>query len=104
MKLTLQLGKLNFTLGSDRSTRNSELQTRNYPPQLRSWLRGEDIPSHILSSPYEQSIWVYTAVSALAQTVSSVPFRISKGDRSGENIISRSEEHTSELQSPSVIS
>src|SRR5207248_2227091 len=41
-----------------------------------------------LCNPYEQSVWVYTAVSALAQTISSIPFRISEGDRSGENLLS----------------
>jgi len=41
-----------------------------------------------LASPFQQSVWVYTAVCALAQTISAIPFRISLGDRSGEKIIS----------------
>src|SRR4051794_33514199 len=84
MNLTLQLGKLNLTLGANRSQAPT-LQRSSSP--IKAWLRGEDTTTHILTSPYEQSIWVYTAVSALAQTVSSVPFRISRGDRSGENIL-----------------
>jgi HK97 family phage portal protein len=62
------------------------------PSPIQAWLQGEDWHplggSGALASPYQQSVWVYTAVSALAQTVSAMPFRISRGDRSGENIMS----------------
>src|SRR5881296_3053612 len=55
-------------------------------------MRGQDslsTESATLAAPYQQSVWVYTAVSALAQSVSSIPFRISQGDRSGENILTK---------------
>ena len=62
------------------------------PSPIQAWLQGEDWhpagSSGALASPYQQSVWVYTAVSALAQTVSAMPFRISRGDRSGENVMS----------------
>ena len=89
MKLSLQLGKFNFTLGSDRPDAPT-LQRSNAPTPspVQSWLGGSAYrASETLVSPYEQSIWVYTVVSALAQTVSAIPFRISQGDRSGENVL-----------------
>src|SRR2546430_16751384 len=88
MKLSLQLGKLNLSLGAERST---------VPPIQRSfefakaWIRGEEWTADQtfpFVSPYQQSVWVYTAVCALAQTISAIPFRICHGDRSGEPIIS----------------
>ena len=82
MNLSLTLGKFNVSLGAQRAAAPSS--------PIQAWLRGEDtFPSQsaILASPYQQSVWVYTVVSAIAQTVSSIPFRISKGDRSGENIV-----------------
>jgi len=59
---------------------------------IQAWIRGEDgdwaSGTPFLHSPFQQSVWVYTAVCALAQTISAIPFRISHGDRSGEKIIS----------------
>src|SRR3989442_8024527 len=76
--MKLRLGKLSLEL------------TRSAPTSpIQAWLRGETTTpseSALLLAPFQQSVWVYTAVSALAQTVSSIPFRISQGDRSGENI------------------
>src|SRR5258706_9230221 len=58
---------------------------------IQAWMRGEDWNpgrgSGVLASHYQQSVWIYTVIAALAQTVSTMPFRISRGDRSGENII-----------------
>src|SRR5439155_18256745 len=58
---------------------------------IQAWMRGQDWDpgrgAGVLVSPYQQSVWVYTVVSALAQTLSTMPFRISRGDRSGQNII-----------------
>src|SRR2546423_10963410 len=88
MKFTFELGKLRFQLG----TRNSEPGVRksaNSP--IQAWLRGEEgtfgSASPLLASPFQQSVWVYTAVCALAQTISAIPFRISQGDRSRGNLI-----------------
>src|SRR5438876_10857151 len=91
MKISLQLGKFNFALGSSRSAAPPLQRSRTALTPAQAWLRGEDWTlsgnNPFLVSPFQQSVWVYTAASALAQTVSSIPFRISRGDRSGENII-----------------
>src|SRR2546422_6101516 len=52
------------------------------PPAVQAWLRGDDAESnsHLLVAPFQQSVWIYTVVSALAQTVSSIPFRISRSE------------------------
>src|SRR5437667_10524983 len=77
--MKLRLGKLSLEL------------TRSAPTSpIQAWLRGENTTpseSALLVSPFQQSVWVYTAVSALAQTVSAIPFRISRGDRSGESLV-----------------
>src|SRR5207253_243108 len=87
MNLSFKLGKLHLSFGAERSAA---------PPLQRSfefakaWLRGEEWTANQafpFVSPYQQSVWVYTVVSALAQTVSAIPFRISQGDRSGENLV-----------------
>src|SRR5205814_9545188 len=88
MKLSFELGKLRFQLG----TRNWEPSARKSAESpIQAWLRGEEgtfgSASPLLASPFQQSVWVYTAVCALAQTISAIPFRISQGDRSGENLI-----------------
>ena len=94
MKLSLHLGKFSFNLGSG-SPDAPTLQRANPPTSspAQAWLRGDDrygiSNSPLLVSPLQQSVWVYTAISALAQTVSAIPFRISQGDRSGENILSK---------------
>src|SRR5438876_3877316 len=80
--MKLRLGKFNLQL------------TRSAPTSspIQAWLRGQDSlssASATLAAPFQQSVWVYTVVSALAQTVSTIPFRISKGDRSGENILTK---------------
>src|SRR5579859_7510550 len=57
------------------------------PPE--AWLRGEDagpMPA-TLSSAYEQVVWVYRAVNALAEQVANVPFLFSDGERGRENLI-----------------
>jgi HK97 family phage portal protein len=41
------------------------------------WLRGEDGHRGGLSSAYEQSVWVYRAVNALAEQVANIPFKFS---------------------------
>src|SRR5947207_8610499 len=86
MKFSIQLGKFSFALGAGPVPSNPPPATRTF--QLSSFNAQPSTPATLLS-PYEQSVWVYTAASALAQTVSSIPFRISEGDRSGENLLSK---------------
>src|SRR6266851_4870788 len=84
MNFNLQLGNFRFHLGTVTKAADSPIQ---------AWLRGQDSlsanPTSILTSPFQQSVWVYTVVSALAQTVSAIPFRISRGDRSGETLVTK---------------
>jgi len=91
MKLSVNIGKINLSVGLDRSNPRTLRRSIAADP-IQAWLRGEDgdwaSASPLLTSPFQQSVWVYTAVCALAQTISAIPFRISHGDRSGEKIIS----------------
>jgi len=89
MKFSLQVGKFNLSLGASRFNASTIQRAASSP--IQAWLRGEDWTTadpHPFVSPFQQSVWVYTAISALAQTISAIPFRISQGDRSGENILS----------------
>src|SRR5438874_7698576 len=86
MNLSLQLGKYSFSFGAaKRSTDPSS--------PIQAWIRGEESiagsGSPLLGSPFQQSVWVYTAICALAQTISAIPFRISMGDRSGEKLVTK---------------
>src|SRR5436190_11327471 len=64
MNFSIQLGKLNFQLG----TRNSEPGTKkSCTTSVQTWLDGNVTSPATLVAPYEQSVWVYTAVSALAR-------------------------------------
>src|SRR5437879_9766323 len=64
------------------------------PPLQRSftpeqWLRGEDLdaPGSVLSNSYQQVVWVYRAINALAEQVANIPFLFSAGDRGRETLI-----------------
>src|SRR5580765_8123009 len=110
MKFSFKLGRFSLSLGGRgtrrpggvicsqpgrKSTETSAITSDSVRSKanspIQAWLRGAEIPSEspILVSPFQQSVWVYTVVSALAQTVSAIPFRISSGDRSGENILTK---------------
>src|SRR6266704_1818985 len=90
--MTLQFGKFHLTVGKAHTNTDAAplplaRSTGTLSP-AQAFLRGEDCAGGpALASPYQQSVWVYAAVSALAQAVSAIPFRISRGDRSGENIL-----------------
>src|SRR5438105_5015660 len=112
MKFNLKLGKITLQYGtgpaaatrsaaagnraetSQLGTGNSKLvTTKNASSPIQAWLRGAESSgtdaNAALVSPFQQSVWVYTVISALAQTVSAIPFRISRGNRSGETLITR---------------
>lgn len=42
----------------------------------------------LLSNAYQQVVWVYRAVNAIADQIANIPFRFSKGSSGGEEIIS----------------
>src|ERR1043166_5493416 len=81
MKFSLKIGKYSLSLGATKSAESP----------IQAWMRGEEgtlgSVTPLLASPFQQSVWVYTAVCALSQTISAIPFRISVGDRSGENLV-----------------
>ncbi len=54
-----------------------------------AWLRGEEREAGgaVLSSAYEQVVWVYRAINVLAEQVANVPFVFSAGERGRENLI-----------------
>lgn len=55
-----------------------------------AWLRGEDPANHDLprlACAYEQVVWVYRAVNAIAEQIANVPFLFSRGQRGRESLI-----------------
>jgi HK97 family phage portal protein len=53
-----------------------------------AWLRGDDVDAGaLLSSAYEQVVWVYRAINVLAEQVANIPFLFSSGERGRENLI-----------------
>src|SRR5437899_5540146 len=62
---------------------------RSFSAGAAAWLAGQndDNPGPVLSSAYEQAVWVYRAVNALAEQVANIPFLFSAGDRGRESLI-----------------
>jgi phage portal protein BeeE len=59
--------------------------------EAQAWIRGEDIPpsrSPALANAYEQVVWVYRAVNAVAEQIANIPFLFSRGERGRESLIS----------------
>jgi HK97 family phage portal protein len=48
---------------------------------------GEAPARTVLSNAYQQVVWVYRAINALAEQVSNIPFRFSAGEGDGERVI-----------------
>ncbi|MEN6533041.1 MAG: phage portal protein [Bryobacteraceae bacterium] len=50
--------------------------------KLEAWKRGQDLDDDNrgaqMVSPYQQSAWIYTAISAMAEGLAQIPFRISR--------------------------
>jgi phage portal protein BeeE len=69
-------------------TRNRPGQ-KSYSPELAAFLAGADTPDPgpVLSNAYEQSVWVYRAISVLAEQVANTPFLFSRGERGRESLI-----------------
>src|SRR3974377_1455067 len=49
--------------------------------------REEARTGRVLSNAYQQVVWVYRAINALAEQVSNIPFRFSTTTSEGENLI-----------------
>lgn len=76
-----------FDINITRASQTPVVQ-KTYP--VAEWLRGRDIDEGsgpALSNAYEQVVWVYRAVNALAEQVANVPFLFSAGERGRENLI-----------------
>ena len=71
------------------SKRSADGSNENLPPAALAWLRGDNsVPTGpLLSSAYEQVVWVYRAINALAEQVANIPFLLSQGERGRENLI-----------------
>ena len=77
--------------------------SRATPPPLKkelspgalAWLRG-DSPDRtpLLTNAYQQVVWVYRAVTILAEQIANIPFLFSRGDRGRENLITSGPLHT----------
>ena len=77
-----------FNINISRASQPAALSAQKafYSPE--QWLRGEDLaPGLQLSNAYEQVVWVYRAINALAEQVANVPFLFSAGERGQENLI-----------------
>src|SRR5689334_17968726 len=65
------------TFFSRLASRDSEIHSakRSF---ASAWLRGRDdtMTPALMLSPYQQSTWVYSCVSTLAESVSAIPFRL----------------------------
>lgn len=54
-----------------------------------SWLKGDDYAGEgaSLRNVLQQSSWIYACINVIATQVAQVPFRISRGERKGEDIL-----------------
>ncbi len=77
-----------FGLHLGRSRNAAVPQSKSLSLAPDPWLRGEDAANGpLLSNAYEQVVWVYRAINALAEQVANVPFLFSAGERGRENLI-----------------
>src|SRR5215470_7710876 len=62
---------------------------RTLDPAAAAWLRGAEpeAAGPVLTNAYQQVVWVYRAVNALAEQVANVPFLFSRGERGRENLV-----------------
>jgi HK97 family phage portal protein len=76
--------------GNELSTTNHQSPVqRSLDPAAAAWLRGEnpEAVGPLLTNAYQQVVWVYRAVNALAEQVANVPFVFSRGERGRENLV-----------------
>jgi HK97 family phage portal protein len=76
--------------GGQAAATNQQLTLqRTLDPAAAAWLRGEEAEAigPVLTNAYQQVVWVYRAVNALAEQVANVPFLFSRGERGRENLV-----------------
>jgi HK97 family phage portal protein len=84
-----------FNITRDEQISNSEVAVpegalvRSLDPAAAAWLRGQEpeAAGPVLTNAYQQVVWVYRAVNALAEQVANVPFLFSRGERGRENLV-----------------
>jgi phage portal protein BeeE len=95
-KKIMKIFGLNITRESKEQASNNRvaleggaLMTRSLDPATASWLRGQEpeAAGPVLTNAYQQVVWVYRAVNALAEQVANVPFLFSRGERGRENLV-----------------
>src|ERR1051326_4573966 len=65
-------------------------EQKSVDPSLQAWLQGDDIPTGpVLSNAYQQVVWVYRSINALADQVANIPFLFSAGERGRETLITK---------------
>jgi HK97 family phage portal protein len=83
-----------FNISRNRANQSQTNQShvpvrRELDPASAAWLRGEEPEAvgPILTNAYQQVVWVYRAINALAEQVANVPFVFSRGERGRENLV-----------------
>src|SRR5215469_14079524 len=79
---------LGFTISRTPRKPDAPAVQRMLSPESLAWLGGESAPSPpLLSNAYQQVVWVYRAINAIAEQVANVPFRFSSTAPGTENVI-----------------
>src|SRR6266436_6531428 len=81
---------LNITRESEEQASKEPLTVqRSLEPTAAAWLRGQEpeAAGPVLTNAYQQVVWVYRAVNALAEQAANVPFLFSRGERGRENLV-----------------
>src|SRR5262252_9469584 len=78
-------------LGFNISVRREAPETKDgtqYPLSAALW-PDEERTGTVLSNAYQQVVWVYRAINALAEQISNIPFRFSTATSDGEELITK---------------
>jgi len=76
-----------FGLNITRERPTTALEQKGLSGTPAEWLAGGEENRSGLVNPYEQVVWVYRAINALAEQVANVPFVFSHGERGRESLL-----------------
>jgi len=81
---------LGFNIQISRQSSAPAPVQKSFSPHIDAFLAGDPVPRSraLLSNAYEQVVWVYRAVNAIAEQVANIPFLFTAGERGRENLIS----------------
>jgi phage portal protein BeeE len=82
----MRLFGFNISIGRDRSRVVARELGEEYVLSSDHW-PDESRTGTVLSNAYQQVVWVYRAINALAEQVANIPFRFSNSAGSGEEVI-----------------